>query len=180
MGRTLWRWLSGMLVRKLTIDDLGAYRALHRHGLQHAPQAFVETVEQDQARSDEEVAAVLRRGEGWGVFDGERLLGKLIIDRLPYAVLAHTRWLHAIYLHPDARGAGAGAKLVQAAIDDARAAGAFCFLLWVNSQNRPARRFYEKLGFEEAGRVNQGLAMGGGFVDDVLMQLNTAKPAGSI
>ena|SRR5689334_16320278 len=162
-----------MLVRRLTIADLGAYRALHRHGLTQAPEAFVETAAQDDARPDAEIAAVLERGDGWGVFEGERLLGKLLIDRLPYAVLAHTRWLHVIYLHPDARGTGAGLALMGAAIDDARRAGAFRFLLWVNEQNKAARRFYEKLGFQEIGRVDQGIAAGASFVDDVLMQLKT-------
>jgi len=60
-----------------------------------------------------------------------------------------------------------------AAIDDARRAGAFRFLLWVNEENKAARRFYEKLGFQEIGRVDQGIAAGASFVDDVLMQLKT-------
>ena len=162
-----------MLVRALTIGDLGAYRALHRHGLVHAPASFVETAEQDAIRADVEIAAVLARGEAWGVFEDERLLGKLVIDRLPYPMLAHTRWLHAIYVHPEARGTGAGASLVRAAIADARRAGAFLFLLWVSDQNTSARRFYEKLGFQEIGRVDQGLAAGASYIDDVLMVLKT-------
>lgn len=162
-----------MLVRRLTVADLGAYRALHRYGLVQAPDAFVETAAQDDARPDAEIAAALERGEGWGVFNGARLLGKLLIIRSPSAVLAHTRWLHVIYVHPDARGTGAGLALVGGAIDDARRAGAFRFLLWVNQQNKAARRFYEKLGFQEIGRVDQGIAAGASFVDDVLMQLKT-------
>jgi L-amino acid N-acyltransferase YncA len=168
-----------MLVRKLTIADLDDYRALHRHGLTHAPAAFVETLEYENARPDAEIAAILERGEAWGVLDGERLLGKLVIDCLPFPMLAHTRWLHVIYVHPDARGRGAAADLMRAAIEDARRAGALRFLLWVNDQNKAARRFYEKLGFEEVGRVDQGLAMGAGFVDDVLMQLKTERTSDS-
>ncbi len=162
-----------MLVRKLTVADLDAYRDLHRHGLKHSPDSFVETTEYDDARPDAEIAATLERGEGWGVFEGERLLGKLLIDCLPFPMLAHTRWLHVIYVHPDARGTGAAAALTRAAIDDARGAGALRFLLWVNDENKAARRFYEKLGFEEIGRVDQGLAAGASFVDDVLMLLRT-------
>ena len=158
-----------MQVRKLTLADLDAFRTLHRHALAQAPEAFVETVAQDEARPDADVAAILSRGEGWGVFDGERLLGKLTIDALPYAVLAHTRWLHAIYLHPDARGSGAGAALMRAAMDDAHAAGARRFLLWVNDRNAAARKFYEKLGFVETGRVPKGIRVGESYADDVLM-----------
>ena len=171
MGRPFRRGL--MVVRKLSLAELGAYRALHRHGLEHDPDAFVETVAQDEARDDAEIAAILGRGEAWGVFDGDRLMGKLVIDRLPYAVMSHTRWLHAIYVHPDARGTGAGASLMVGAIEDAAANGARRFLLWVNDRNQTARRFYEKLGFEEIGRIDQGIAAGAHYVDDVLMQLKT-------
>src|SRR5262245_2735270 len=121
--------------RPLTLADLEAYRALHRFGLDEAPHAFVETPANDAARGDDTVAAMLTRGDAWGVFDGERLVGKLVIDAPPYDCLAHTRWLHAVYLHPDARGAGAGAALMQAAITDARRRGATRIALWVNEQN---------------------------------------------
>lgn len=101
---------AGMQVRLLTVDDLGAYRALHRFALREAAQAFVETLADDARRPDAAVAEMLARGEGWGLFDGERLVGKLVLDAMPYECLAHTRWLHAIYLHPDARGRGAGVR----------------------------------------------------------------------
>lgn len=94
-----------------------------------------------------------------------------MIDALPYARLAHTRWLHAVYLHPDARGTGAGAALVQTAIDRAVANGARRIALWVNERNIAARRAYERLGFVETGRVPGGIRDGHDYVDDVLMCL---------
>ena len=44
------------------------------------------------------------------MFEGERLVGKLTIDALPYPSLAHTFWVHAVYVHPDARGTGASSR----------------------------------------------------------------------
>jgi RimJ/RimL family protein N-acetyltransferase len=161
-----------MQVRVLTPGDLQAYRALHRYALEEAPYAFVESVANDTARPDSEVAAMLERGEGWGLFDGERLVGKLIIDRLPYDCLNHTRWMHAIYVHPDARGAGAAARLLQAAIDEAAAASATRIMLWVSDRNEPARRLYERLGFREVGRIPGGIRISGALADDVLMCLS--------
>lgn len=156
--------------RQLTIADLAAYRALRRFGLEQAPSAFVQSRADDAKVSDPEIEAVLGRGEGWGVFDGERMLGELVIDALPYAVLAHVRWLHAVYLHPEARGSGAGALLVTEAMDHAVTTGARRFALWVSSANPAAGKFYAKLGFEEAGRIPGGIAgPQGGFVDDILM-----------
>lgn len=164
-----------MHVRVLTGDDLEAYRALHRFGLTESPLAFVETLANDAARPDDAVRGMLERGEAWGVFDGERLLGKLVIDGLPYDCLAHTRWLHAVYLHPDARGAGAASLLLKAAIDHAVATGGRRIALWVNEKNAAAQGLYRRLGFVETGRVPGGIHIEGGDVDDVLMTLSVAS-----
>ena len=90
-----------MLVRQLTTADLAAYRALHRFGMIEAPLGFVDVPETDASRPDAEVEAMLARGEGWGAFDGERLIGKLTVDALRYPSLAHTFWVHAVYVHPN-------------------------------------------------------------------------------
>lgn len=160
-----------MIIRRLTASDLAAYRALHRFGMEESPQGFVDVAATDAARSDEVVEAMLARGEGWGAFDGERLLGKLTIDALPYPSLAHTFWIHAVYVHPDARGTGASGKLLQAAIDDARSKGARRVALWVNGVNPHAQGLYERMGFRQTGRVPGGIQIAGEYVDDVLMTL---------
>lgn len=163
-----------MHVRALTPDDLASFRALHRFALAESPHAFVETLENDAARPDEAIADMLTRGEGWGAFDGDRMVGQLVIDALPYARLAHTCWLHAVYLHPDARGSGAGRALLMAAIEHVVALGARRIALWVSERNAPARRAYERLGFVETGRVPGGIMDGDEPVDDVLMCLKVA------
>jgi L-amino acid N-acyltransferase YncA len=160
-----------MEVRVLTVEDLRAYRELHRFGMTESPLGFVDVAETDAARPDAEVAAMLERGEGWGVFDGARLLGKLTIDALPYPSLAHAFWVHAVYVHPDARGSGASAALMRAAIASAAAKGARRIVLWVNAENAPARRLYERLGFREAGRIPGGIQVADRYVDDMLMCL---------
>jgi ribosomal protein S18 acetylase RimI-like enzyme len=158
-----------MHVRALTVDDLVAYRELHRFGITESPLGFVDVTETDQARPDSEVAAMLERGEGWGVFKGERLVGKLTIDALPYPSLAHAFWVHAVYVHPDARGAGASAALMQAAIESAVEKEARRIVLWVNDENKRAQRFYERLGFREIGRIPAGIMVADHYCDDVLM-----------
>ncbi|MGE0743123.1 MAG: N-acetyltransferase family protein [Hyphomonadaceae bacterium] len=164
-----------MIVRQLTADDLAAYRALHRFALTESPLAFVETPRNDEARADSVVRDMLERGEGWGVFDAGRLVGKLVIDALPYDCLAHTRWLHAVYVHPDGRGKGAGDALLGAAIAHERERGASRVALWVNDRNAAARRLYERSGFVETGRVPQGVKVGAEYADDVLMTLALAS-----
>lgn len=160
-----------MIIRQLTANDLAAYRALHRFGMSESPSGFVDVAETDAARPDEVVEALLARGEAWGAFDGERLLGKLTIDALPYPSLALTFWIHAVYVHPDARGSGASSKLIRAAIDHVRSKGARRVALWVNGVNAHARGLYERVGFEQTGRVPGGIQVAGEYVDDVLMTL---------
>lgn len=163
-----------MIVRRLTANDLAAYRALHRFGMRESPQGFVDVEATDAARPDADVEAMLARGEGWGVFEDERLVGKLVIDALPYPSLAHTFWVHAVYVHPDARGTGASGKLITAAVDGARAKGASRVALWVNGENAHARALYERMGFRQTGRIPGGIRIGGRLVDDVLMTLELA------
>lgn len=158
-----------MIVRQLTTGELAAARALHRFGMEESPHGFVDVPETDAARPDAEVAAVIARGEYWGAFDGERLVGKLTIDALPYPSLAHTWWIHAVYVHPDARGSGASGKLIQAAIAYAQSRGASRIALWVNGVNAHARRLYERMGFTQTGRIPGGIRVDGAYVDDVLM-----------
>lgn len=160
-----------MEVRRLTIADLVEYRALHRYGMIEAPLAIVDTTETDAAKPDEEVAEQLKRGDAWGVFLETRLVGKLAIDALPYPSLAHTFWVHAVYVHPDGRGTGASTALMQGAIDGARERGASRVALWVNGENSHAKRLYERLGFRESGRIPGGIFVGNKQCDDVLMSL---------
>ncbi len=160
-----------MQVRQLTIADLADYRALHRYWTIESPTSTIDTAETDAARLDADVAAMLGRGEAWGVFDGERLMGKLAIDALPYPSLAHTFWVRGVYLHPDARGAGASTALLRAAIDGVRAKGASRVALWVSGENARAQHFYERLGFRETGRIPEGIFVNGKPYDDILMVL---------
>ncbi|MFM1958567.1 MAG: hypothetical protein RL588_84 [Pseudomonadota bacterium] len=57
-----------------------------------------------------------------------------------------------IGVRPEARGAGAGARLLAAAIEAARSEGADSVFLEVAEDNTPARRLYAGAGFEEVGR----------------------------
>lgn len=177
MERALWRWRGVIEIRRLTVDDLSAFRALHRLGLEESPRAFVESLEENALQSDLEVESMLARDEGWGAFLDHKLVAKLSIDTLPYSVLSHTRWIHGLYAAPEARGAArAGEKVLSAAMEDARRRGATRILLWVSGDNDRARAFYSRLGFAEVGRVPDGLMLGGAPVDDVLMCLSL-KPA---
>jgi ribosomal protein S18 acetylase RimI-like enzyme len=56
-------------------------------------------------------------------------------------------YLHDVYVDPAARGAGAGEKLVRAAIERLEALGAPRVVLMSAARNEPAQRLFERLGF---------------------------------
>ncbi len=60
--------------------------------------------------------------------------------------------VRALYLDPSAWGRGAGAALLQSAVDELSVAGFGVASLWVLETNERARRFYEKLGWRPDGK----------------------------
>lgn len=81
------------------------------------------------------MARILRRGWVRRVRDARGTAGFLARDGAR---------IHALYIHPRARGQGLGTAL----IDDAKS-GADRLELWVVHPNAGARRFYAAQGFEE-------------------------------
>jgi GNAT superfamily N-acetyltransferase len=83
---------------------------------------------------------------GWiAELDGRRV-GCVICVPAPDS--PDTAVLRILLVTPDARGRGAGASLVSACIDHARAAGCTTMTLWTNDVLTSARRIYEAAGFE--------------------------------
>jgi GNAT superfamily N-acetyltransferase len=59
--------------------------------------------------------------------------------------------VHTIYLDPAVWGTGAGAALLDAALDEMRAAAYRSATLWTLGTNERARRFYERRGWRADG-----------------------------
>ena len=68
--------------------------------------------------------------------------------------------LHAIYVEPEAWGSGAGPALMQAGVEELRAAGFADAILWVLEDNPRARRFYEREGWHLDGARREGEHLG--------------------
>ncbi|WP_456371502.1 KEOPS complex subunit Pcc1 [Methanocaldococcus sp.] len=67
--------------------------------------------------------------------------------------------IHEIFVDPDYRGRGIGKLLMNKAIDYAKKRGKDLVELWVGVENKNAREFYKKLGFEEKEVVKEWLRM---------------------
>lgn len=100
----------------------------------------------------------------------ERIVGMLvlwmIVDEVHIASLA---------THPEFRRRGIAKELLIEALDKAYAEGARTALLEVRAGNEPARRMYQKFGFEEVGRRERYYKDNN--EDAILMTLNRLPPA---
>ncbi|MEE2570267.1 GNAT family N-acetyltransferase [Pseudarthrobacter sp. J64] len=87
---------------------------------------------------------------------GGQLIGMLnlmVFQRMPKPKRAASCWIYVgnVYVLPERRNAGIGAKLMEAAINFSESIGAVRIVL---SPSAEAQTFYERLGFEPAGELS--------------------------
>lgn len=80
------------------------------------------------------------------------LLPSTILAYGGYWLMADEAHIATVAAHPDWRGCGLGLYLMLALLDAAVAQGARLSTLEVRAGNTPARRLYEKLGYQVAGQ----------------------------
>ena len=104
----------------------------------------------------------------FGVFQDSELVGIAGLLIREGQKEAHKGLLVGMYVRPNARNAGVGRRLVETIIEFARER-VEVIQLAVVSENEPARRLYERLGFVEYGLEKKALKQDGRFYDEVLM-----------
>ena len=117
-----------MSVRKASPGDLDALAALHAAAFQ----------------------------PGWSAADIAALDAVALIEDAAGLILVRTvageAEILTVGVRPELRGAGVGRRLLDAALETARAEGAESVFLEVAEDNPAARRLYAGGGFEEVGR----------------------------
>jgi GNAT superfamily N-acetyltransferase len=86
-------------------------------------------------------------GAFWVVEDGRGRVGACVCVDFPEPGTAE---LHRLYVRPDLRRHGLGARLVRLVESHARAAGAGQVVLWSDTRFTDAHRLYERLGYLRA------------------------------
>jgi ribosomal protein S18 acetylase RimI-like enzyme len=81
----------------------------------------------------------------------------------------HVLELGGLAVMPGRRRAGAGRRLVEAIVDEARTRGARKLSLRVLGPNTAAQKLYSRCGFEIEGTLRAEFLLDGQYVDDVLM-----------
>lgn len=165
-------------IRNLTPQDAALFRELRLRALQEYPQAFGSSFEEEQTVTLEQITAtfatrVAPQNFVAGAFqeDGS-LVGTIGFFQQPKRKVQHKGMIWGMYVVPELHGSGAGAKLLQHAIEQARQIpGLTQIQLAVVSSNESAKRLYQKYGFETYGLEKDALITGGKSYDEDLMAL---------
>jgi ribosomal protein S18 acetylase RimI-like enzyme len=145
-------------IRRAVPGEEELLRSLRIAALTDAPDAFGSTLERERARTDENL-----RGwtTGGAVFLLERDgLARGIVAGLPATEDERGVYLVSMWVHPEHRGGGRAAALVDAVRAWAAERGAAYVLLHVGRHNARARRLYERCGFRATGREMPGTRAG--------------------
>lgn len=159
-----------LAVRRLDAGDAMTYRDIRLMALEKEPTAFASDPSLERGKSNEEWAAQLGRNFSFGVFDGREIKGiaTYVVETRPKT--RHRGTLVAVYVLSEARGTGAGMVLLETLVAHARQRVEQLHLT-VTVGNEPAKRLYQRLGFQTYGTEPRALYVEGKYHDEDLMVL---------
>jgi GNAT superfamily N-acetyltransferase len=137
-----------VLVRRGTSEDWRELRELRLRALADSPDAFLATLEEAEARSEEDWR---EWGSGGVIFVDDAFTGVAG----GFVTEEGDAMLWGMWVAPERRGSGLADALARAVIDWARGQGVPRVVLWVVIGNTPAERFYRRLGFTPTGVTAQ-------------------------
>ena len=156
-------------IRRLTRDDVDAYRAIRLEALTDYPESYGTSPDSFANRPRDALEAMLDRMAIFGVVtEAGALAGIVAYARDDGERETHRGWLLQVYVKPEMRGTGASLALLEAAVE--HASGEVIQLhLMVGAHNAPAIRLYEKAGFKTYGTDPRCLYVNGRYIDEHMM-----------
>lgn len=167
----------GVEVRQLRADEAERYTALRRELLTDTPRAFGSTIEEDTLQDAEQVRKWCAHAE-LGIFvaadgDSGELLSTAVFVREGRTKTRHRAEVIDVFTRPSARGRGLARRVVECALDHARALdGVELVSLGVSDTTPNAQRVYERIGFEVYGRMPRAVLIDGVASDEILMSID--------
>ena len=162
-----------MLIRTLAPPDACAFVTLRLRGLQECPEAFASSYEEEVTTPLIEVELRLQpRSDSviFGAFEEESLCALVGLQREGLAKLAHKAFIWGVYVAPEFRGRGVGARILTHALQhSATVLGTRQVNLGVNTKNTAAVSLYKKIGFVEYGLERGFLLVAGELHDEYQM-----------
>jgi RimJ/RimL family protein N-acetyltransferase len=165
-----------ILIRRITVADVKAFRDLRLEALRRHPLAFTADLPAIEAWTEVEWRDLAERSDGDGprviivaqAADGV-LVGMAGVFTPPQPKLAHIGTVWGVYVREAFRGRGVGEALVRACIDWAQGKGLVGLKLSVVEGNDAAVRCYERCGFVRYGVEPMAVRWDGRMYDEALM-----------
>jgi RimJ/RimL family protein N-acetyltransferase len=163
-----------MNIRILQESDAESYQKLRLDSLKVNPDAFGSTYERESKFSRETFEERLKPTKDkfvLGAFvSSELLVGIVTFVRENSIKTTHKGNIFGMYISPDLRGKGLGRTLLLELIKLVRDHdGLEQINLMVVSNNDPAKKLYESVGFETYGSERNALKFNGKYYDEDLM-----------
>ncbi|WP_235206784.1 GNAT family N-acetyltransferase [Paenibacillus tyrfis] len=150
-----------MDIDQLTADDLKSLLTLYKEVTAHLNQNGVH--QWDWLYPNRFViGADVKRGTAFGVREGERVVGAVVVDRRQSGNYNELSWtdqtgdpacIHRLAVHPAFQGHGIGKRLLQFAEQQARTEGCTSIRLDVFTGNPGAVGMYRKAGYADVGAI---------------------------
>ena len=157
-----------MIIKKLTMDDLYAWKALRLDSLQNCPHRFTASFEEDSKLTDADWVQFFSEAEHFGVFFEEHLVSIASLSKMRALKTTHRGILWGVYTAASFQGRGFAKLLIQHILNYAKKD-----LLQIHLQcaqdNSSALRLYQSLGFIEYGLEPRTIKVNDQFYDAVLM-----------
>ncbi|CAB3803038.1 Mycothiol acetyltransferase [Paraburkholderia caffeinitolerans] len=163
-----------LTIRTLTENDIDTFHALRLQATIDTPFGIVPTLEEEARWTREEnIARVCEtdRQAVFGAFDGAALVGIVGWRREARQKLAHKSHIWGVFVQPAYRRAGIARRLMERAIEHARASGVEQVQLTVGASNPRAQSLYRSLGFAIYGTEPRAMCIDGEYFDEEHMLL---------
>lgn len=139
------------MIERLAADAWERFRAVRLRALAEAPDAFGRTLAEEEALAMVDWRARLESDRSATFVASTRSGDVGLVVGAGWDGIPSAAGLFAMWVAPEARGAGIGGLLVDAVIDWARGRGCERLLLEVADANQPAIALYRSRGFQPNG-----------------------------
>jgi ribosomal protein S18 acetylase RimI-like enzyme len=162
-------------IRRLRSDDAASFKAIRLEALKASPELLRSTFELEDKLDLAWFAGRLEDTHVVGAFRDGELVGTAGFSIQQGEPNAHKGRLFGMYVRSSFRNLGLGRLLLNAVLDVARESVELIQLSVVSSENRPALRLYESVGFLEFGRETKASKYGDKYYDETLMVLDFGR-----